>query len=59
MNIRITGLPAEVTQTLQDSWHARTPGVIQAGGPYPNRGDSRLVRVCIQAQLHPGSGAVP
>ena len=32
---------------------------IQVSGPYPNRGDSRLVRGCIEAQLHPGSGAVP
>ena len=59
MKIRITGLPAEVTQTLQASWQAKVPGVIQAGGPYPDRGGSRLVRGCIQAQLHPGSGAVP
>ena len=59
MNIRIMGLPAEVTQTLQAIRQTRTLDVLQVDGPYPNRGDSRLVRVYIQAQLHSGSGAVP
>ena len=59
MNIRIMGLPAEVTQTLQAIQQNRTLDVIQVDGPYPNRGDSRLVRIYIQAQLHPGSRAVP
>ncbi len=59
MNIRIMGLPAEIEQTLQALRQTRTLDVIQVDGPYPNRGDSRLVRVYIQAQLHPDSGAVP
>ncbi len=59
MKIRLTGLPAEVTQTLQAIEETRTLDVTQVDGPYPNRGGSRLVRVCIEAQLHPDSGTVP
>jgi len=59
MKIRIMGLPSEVTQTLQAIRQTRTLDVIQVDGPYPNRGDSRLVRVYIEARLHPDSGAVP
>ena len=57
MKIRIMGLPAEVTPALQ-AIH-ETLDVIQVDGPYPNRGDSRMVRVYIEVQLHPDSGVVP
>jgi hypothetical protein len=59
MNIRIAGLPAGVTQTLQAIQQTRTLDVIQVNGPYPNRSHRRLVHGCIQAQLHPDKGAVP
>jgi hypothetical protein len=59
MKIRLMGLPAEVTPTLQAIRQTRTLKVIQVDGPYPNRGDSRFVRVYIEAQLPPGSEAVP
>jgi hypothetical protein len=59
VKIRLMGLPAEVAPTLQAIQQTRTLDVIQVDGPYLNRGDSRLVRVYIVAQLHPGSGAVP
>jgi hypothetical protein len=59
MKIRLMGLPAEISQitkALRD-----TPGldVIQVDGPYPNRGDSRMVRVYIEAQLTGSGGDVP
>jgi hypothetical protein len=59
MKIRLLGLPAEVTPSLHAIQHTPALDVIQVDGPYPNRGDSRLVRVYIQAQLHPDDGAVP
>ena len=59
MKIRLMGLSAEVTRTLQVIRQIRTFDVIQVSGPYPDRGGSRLVRVYIEAQLHPDSGAVP
>ena len=60
MKIRLMGLPAEVDQRCQGpSGRHKELDVIQVDGPYPNRGDSRLVRVYIEAQLHSDSGAVP
>ena len=59
MNIRLTGLPADVGQAVTLIRNAKIFDVVQVHGPYPNRGRSRLVRVYIEAQLHPGSGAVP
>jgi hypothetical protein len=51
MKIRLMGLPAEVNSTLTIIQETRTLDVIQVDGPYPNRGDSRMVRVYIQAQI--------
>ena len=59
MKIRLMGLPAEISHTLRVIHEARTFDVIQVNGPYPNRGDSRLVRVYIEAQLRTDSGVVP
>ena len=33
--------------------------VIQVDGPYPNRGRSHMVRLYVEVQLPPDSGAVP
>lgn len=59
MKIRIMGLPAEITQVTAILNRADSLDVIEVSDPYPNRGDSRLVRVYIEAQLHPDGGAVP
>ena len=59
MRIRITGLPAEVTPVIQALTEARTLDVIEVSDPYPNRGDSRLVRVYIQARLHADGRTAP
>ncbi len=59
MKIRLMGLPAEVTPVVKALQQTGALDVLQVDGPYPNRGDSRLVRVYIEAQLRPGSGTVP
>jgi len=59
MKIRIMGLPAEVDQAVKALHETGTFDVIDVSDPRPNRGDSRLVRVYIGAQLHSDSGAVP
>ena len=59
MKIRLMGLPAEVDQAVIIIYDAKVFDVVQVDGPYPNRGDSRLVRLYIEAQLPPDSGAVP
>jgi hypothetical protein len=51
MKIRLTGLSAEVDPTLQILQETTTLDLLQIDGPYPNRGDSRLVRVYIEAEL--------
>jgi hypothetical protein len=58
MKIRITGLPAEITGAVQALTDADGLDVIQVSAPYPNRGDSRLVRVYIQAQLPAGTRTI-
>jgi hypothetical protein len=59
MKIRLMGLPAETDQAVSALRDARGLDVTEVSGPYPNRGDTRLVRVYIEAQLRPGSGTVP
>ena len=54
MKIRITGLPDEVHQAVEALTNADGLDVIEVSDPYPNRGDSRMVRVYIEAQLPPG-----
>ena len=51
MKIRLMGLPAEIEPVLTEIQETRTLDVIQVDGPYPNRGNSRMVRVYIEAQL--------
>ncbi len=58
MKIRLMGLPAEVTPIVKALQQTEALDVLQVDGPYPNRGDSRLVRVYIEAQLRPDSGAI-
>ena len=59
MKIRLMGLPAEVDQAVIIIYDAKVFDVVQVDGPHPNRGDSRLVRLYVEVQLPPGSGAVP
>ncbi len=58
MKIRLMGLPTEVTPAVEALQQTEALDVLQVDGPYPNRGDSRLVRVYIEAQLRPDSGAI-
>ena len=51
MKIRLMGLPAEVDQAVIIVNDAEAFDVIQVDGPCPNRGDSRMVRLYIEAQL--------
>ena len=59
MKIRIMGLPAEVAPVIEALNAADHLDLIEVSDPYPNRGGSRLVRVYIEAQLHPDRGTVP
>jgi hypothetical protein len=59
MKIRIMGLPAEVSTVIQALTDTGALDLIEVSDPYPNRGDSRLVRVYIEAQPRSRSGAVP
>jgi hypothetical protein len=59
MKIRLMGLPAEINQAVTVLNDADSLDVLQVSDPYPNRGDSHMVRVYIEAQLHPHSGAIP
>jgi hypothetical protein len=51
MKIRITGLPEETTQAVKAITANRELDVIEVSEPRPNRGDSRMVRVYIEARL--------
>jgi hypothetical protein len=57
MTTRPMGMPAEAGQAVIIVCDAEVSGVIRADRP--NRGDSRQVRIYIEAQLRPDSGAVP
>jgi hypothetical protein len=59
VKIRIMGLPAEVTTIIQALSDTGAVDLIEVSGPYPNRGDSRMVRVYIEAQPRSRSGAAP
>ena len=59
MKIRITGLPAEVTQAITLLTATPALDLTEVSDPYPNRGRSRLVRVYIDAQLRPDPGPKP
>lgn len=49
MKIRIIGLPDEAEQAAD--LIARTLDVIEVSAPYPTRGNSRNIRIYIEAQL--------
>jgi hypothetical protein len=59
MKIRIMGLPAEVTYAITALLDADSLDVTEVSAPYPNRGDSRMVRVYLEAQPHADSRAAP
>jgi hypothetical protein len=59
MKIRLMGLPAEIEPVLTEIREIRTLDVIQVDGPYPNRGNSRMVRVYIEVQLRADGRAGP
>ncbi len=59
MKIRLSGLPAEVGQAVSALRKADALDVIEVSSPYPNRGDSRIVRIYIEAQLRADGRADP
>ena len=59
MKIRLMGLPAQVGQAVIIIYDAKIFDLVQVDGPHPNRGDSRMVRLYVEAQLPPDSEAVP
>jgi hypothetical protein len=59
MKIRLMGLPSEVDQAVIIIRDAKIFDVLQVDGPYPNRGRSHMVRLYVEVQLPPDSGAVP
>jgi hypothetical protein len=59
MKIRITGLPGEADKAVTIICDAKIFNIIQVDGPYPNRGDSRMVRLYLEVQLPTDSETVP
>ena len=59
MKIRLSGLPAEIDQAVNALSEADALDVIEVSSPYPNRGDSRIIRVYIEAQLRADGRAGP
>jgi hypothetical protein len=59
MKIRLMGLPAEIDQAINALRDLSDLDVVQVDGPYPNRGDSRMVRVYIEARLCGRDGDAP
>jgi hypothetical protein len=59
MKIRLSGLPAEVGRAVNALSDADALDVIEVSSPYPNRGDSRIVRVYIEVQLRDHGRADP
>lgn len=51
MKIRIMCLPTEADQAIKAIKAMESFDVIEIGGPYTNRGNSRMVRVYIEVQL--------
>ena len=51
MKIRIMGLPDEIGRVVELVCATRELDVIEINGPYPNRGNSRMVRVYIETRL--------
>ena len=59
MKIRLSGLPAEINQAVSILTGTPALDVIEVSSPYPNRGDSRIVRVYIEAQFRADGRADP
>jgi hypothetical protein len=59
MKIRLMGLPSEVEQAAKVISDTKAFDVIEVDGPYPNRGNSRMVRIYAEVQLRDGSEATP
>ncbi len=59
MKIRLSGLPAEVGQAVSALRDADALDVIEVSSPYPNRGDSRIVRIYLEAKLRADRRADP
>ena len=51
MKIRIMGLPDEVESAVEIFAKLAMFEVLEVSDPYPNRGNSRMVRVYIEAQF--------
>lgn len=51
MKIRLMGLPDEVETAVDVIARLAMVEVLQVSDPYPNRGDSRMVRVYVDAQF--------
>jgi hypothetical protein len=51
MKIRVTGLLDEVEQVVEVFAKLAMFEVLEASDPYPNRGNSRMVRVYIEARF--------
>jgi hypothetical protein len=51
MKLRITGLPDEVESAVEILAKLAMFQVLEVSDPYPNRGNSRMVRVYLEAQF--------
>jgi hypothetical protein len=56
MKIRVMGLPDEARQAVETLCNIDDFDVIEVNGPYPNRGNSRMIRVYIEARLNQWCG---
>ena len=59
MKIRLMGLPGELARALKALHDADGLDVTEVSSPYPNRGDSRLARIYIDARLRADGRADP
>jgi len=59
VKIRLSGLPAEIDYAITVLTGTLALDVIEVSSPYPNRGDSRIVRVYIEAQVRADGRAGP
>ncbi|MGH3218634.1 MAG: hypothetical protein ACRDPY_07975 [Streptosporangiaceae bacterium] len=50
MKIRFTGLADEIQPVIDALQETAILDVLEINGPYPNRGDSRMVRVYLEAR---------
>jgi hypothetical protein len=57
VRLRLHGTPAECEQAARRL--AEVFDVVATSGPYPDRGQSALVRVYLELRLHPAPPAAP